>query len=288
MDERLTGGPLAVETCIVTYGSAVTAIRAVESLRALGPGARVAIHDNTPTPLDLHRVREVVKSLGLAFRAEHCPDNCGFSRGCNALAQSSTSDLLLFLNPDAELVEWPDHLAVQASRSIVGPIVEDDRGRPMKTFGQKRTIGEEFLIRWARIRPRVPAGKGYVSGAALLVPRDVFAELGGFDESFFMYYEDIDLCVRANHSGIPVGVDSAWIVRHQGGHAAGRDQGTALIRSYESAVHFYSKHGMDVGLYRRLCRIDATMKLALFTLLPSRRASVPGMRRLLARINAVS
>jgi len=53
-------------------------------------------------------------------------------------------------------------------------------------------------------------------------------------------------------------------------------------------VHFYSKHGMDVGLYRRLCRIDATMKLALFTLLPSRRASVPGMRRLLARINAVS
>jgi GT2 family glycosyltransferase len=154
----------------------------------------------------------------------------------------------------------------------------------MNTFGRERTIPEEFLERWARWRPPMPQGKGYVSGAAMLISREVFLGLDGFDESFFMYYEDIDLCLRANRSGIAVSVNPSWVVRHIGGHSAGRDSGTALVRSYDSARHFYSKNGHNLVLYRSLCRLDALLRLSLFSLLPSRRSSLPAFRQLLAHL----
>jgi GT2 family glycosyltransferase len=113
-----------------------------------------------------------------------------------------------------------------------------------------------------------------------LIPRAVFLELGGFDEAFFMYYEDIDLCLRANDCGISVKVEPEWTVCHVGGHAANADRAGALIRSYDAASYFFAKHGGNVRLYRLLCRIDADVKLGLFRLLPSRRSWVPAIRQL--------
>ncbi len=162
----------------------------------------------------------------------------------------------------------------------MGPVVIDKRGRIAITSGRRRSILEEFLLRWARLRPPIPVGHGYVSGAALLVPRKVFRALGGFDEAFFMYYEDIDLCLRASAAGTPVRVEPTWLVRHSGGHAANADRATALIRSYESAAYFFAKHGGNVKLYRILCRLDADVKLALYKLVPNMRDRVPAVRQL--------
>ena len=223
----------------------------------------------------------------MPLRIERCGDNCGFARACNSLARLSTAEMLLFLNPDAEVLAWPEQPDAQvAYRGIVGPLTVDGRNRVVRTFGRKRSISEEFLLRWARWRPPMPKGEGYVSGAALLVPRKVFLGLDGFDESFFMYYEDIDFCLRANQSGIPVTVEPSWVVRHMGGHAARRDGGTALIRSYESANYFYAKNGRSVRSYRALCRVDAILRLAVFSSIPSRRSSIPPLRQLLAHIAA--
>jgi GT2 family glycosyltransferase len=164
----------------------------------------------------------------------------------------------------------------------------DDRNRVSVTWGQHRTIMEEFLLRWARLPPPMPDGRGYVSGAAMLVPRSTFLELGGFDENFFMYYEDIDFCWRANTAEIPVTVEPAWRVRHSGGHAASRDRGRALIRSYDSASYFFAKHGENIVVYRLLCRIDAWLKLAVFSMLPQRRNTLHAIRQLSAHIAKAS
>ena len=270
---------MSVEVCIVAYGDEVSLEGCVRSLQCLRKGVRIAIHDNTPEPLSLKGVRAVASALSLPLRVERCDSNCGFARGCNSLARGSGADLLLLLNPDAEVMEWPPALAA-ATTGIVGPVVIDERGRVAITSGRRRSILEEFLLRWARLRPRIPVGRGYVSGAALLIPRKVFRELGGFDEAFFMYYEDIDLCLRAGAAGTPVRVEPTWRVRHVGGHAAKADRATALIRSYESAAYFFAKHGENVKLYRLLCRLDADLKLALYQLLPSMRDRVPAVRRL--------
>jgi N-acetylglucosaminyl-diphospho-decaprenol L-rhamnosyltransferase len=277
---------VSIEVCVVAYESEESMERAVRSLYLVGPDVRLAIHDNSSVPLELNNVRRIADELGIPIRIEECAQNCGFARACNSLARSSTADLLLFLNPDAEVLAWPASGRIVASiKGIVGPIVVDWRNRVAPTYGRRRTILEEFLLRWARMRSPRPRGEGYVSGAALLVSRKALLGLDGFDESFFMYYEDIDFCLRANRSGIPVTVETSWVVRHEGGHVAKRDRGIALIRSYDSASYFYAKHGGSVALYRTLCRVDVLIRLALFAVMPSRRSSIPALRRLLAHIN---
>jgi GT2 family glycosyltransferase/O-antigen ligase len=274
------------EVCIVAYEGEESIVKAVRSIVRIGSDVRVAIHDNSPTPLQFARVRAVLREMGIPLRIERCGGNCGFARACNSLARSSIAERLLFFNPDAEILAWPDHLNGDAPRGIVGPVVVDDRSRVVSTFGRERSMPEEFLQRWARWKPPMPKGEGYVSGAALLVPTDAFLELGGFDEAFFMYYEDIDLCLRANRAGVPVTVDQSWVVRHIGGDSTRHDRGTALIRSFDSASYFYAKNGRNVALYRALCVVDARLRVTLFSLFPSRRASIPALRELLTHMAA--
>ena len=264
---------------MVLYESAETLEPAINSLSLMGSDVSLAIHDNSSKPLPLDNVRELAARLRIPLRVERCGTNCGFARACNSLARGSTAVWLLFLNPDAQLITWPDRSSPEVD-GIVGPLVFDTRQRVTVTWGRRRSIAEEFMLRWTPLRPRLPKGIGYVSGCALLVPRLTFVELGGFDEHFFMYYEDIDLCLRANRAGTRVAVDPEWKVRHEGAVSAGRDFGTALIRSYESAAYFFSKHGQNASLYRFLCRVDARLRLAAFALLPSRRRQLPAMRRL--------
>ncbi|OAH49328.1 hypothetical protein AYL44_10685 [Microbacterium oleivorans] len=79
-------------------------------------------------------------------------------------------------------------------------------------------------------------------GAAIATRRDTFAQLGGFDEKFFVYYEDIDLCVRGGHAGVPsiVDGDSQWT------HGWARESTGLNWRGWKlevaSAFRFYRKH----------------------------------------------
>lgn len=272
-----------LEVCMVAYEGEVVIERAVGSLARLCSGVGLAIHDNSPAPLVLAGVRSLTEELGIPLRIERCGGNCGFASACNSLVAGSGADLLLFLNPDTEILRWPGKPLVDCG-AIVGPVVVDDSGRVQITWGRRRSILEEFMQRWARVPPRMPVGQGYVSGVAMLLPRAIFLELGGFDEAFFMYYEDIDLCQRATDAGVPVKVEPEWSVRHAGGHAAKTDRATAFIRSYDAASYFFAKHGQNVGLYRLLCRIDARLRLALYPLLPGRRDWVPALRQLLMHL----
>jgi N-acetylglucosaminyl-diphospho-decaprenol L-rhamnosyltransferase len=277
---------MTIEVCIVAYESQAVLEDAIRSIRRVIPGdPNIAIHDNSPSPATTERIQQLAVELHLHVRVEVCGTNCGFARACNSLAQGSSSELLLFLNPDAELLEWPAGLGDQVE-GIVGPMVLDEKHRVALTWGRRRSILEEFTLLWARIRPRVPTGTGYVSGCALLVPRRLFLQLGGFDERFFMYYEDIDLCFRANEVGAPVRLVPSWKVRHKAAHSWKSDRSTALIRSYQSASYFYTKRGANIRLYRQLCRIDAGLRRRLFSVVPSRRNWVPALKQLSAYLAA--
>jgi O-antigen ligase len=165
-DESVNKRPASLEVCIVAYESEESIVNALGSLRRLGSGLQVAIHDNSPAPLQFTKVRAVAGEMGIPTRIERCGSNCGFARACNSLARSSTAEILLFLNPDAEILAWPKQLdAHTVGGGIVGPLVVNDRNRVVTTFGRERSISEEFLQRWARWRPPIPKGQGYVSGA---------------------------------------------------------------------------------------------------------------------------
>ncbi|MBV9920930.1 MAG: hypothetical protein JOY78_08795, partial [Pseudonocardia sp.] len=107
----------------------------VASLSLLGPDIGLALHDNGPAAGTLDVARGEAARAGVAFRGERCASgNCGFGAGCNALARTSDADDLLFLNPDARILSWPDGLT--ARTGILGATVLGQDGRSLHTMGR--------------------------------------------------------------------------------------------------------------------------------------------------------
>jgi N-acetylglucosaminyl-diphospho-decaprenol L-rhamnosyltransferase len=206
-----------VRACIVSYRSGASAVRAARS--CLASGAEVVLVDNAPGDGTAELVRRELPEVEIREPGE----NLGFAAGSDLAAEGAATELLLFLNPDAELD--PGSLATLAARmdaapgtGIVGPAVRFRDGRPQPTIRGDPTpaalLYEYTVLRHLRIgraayvRYRTPAeprsGTGVVEvlmGCALLVRRDLFEELGGFDRRYFMYYEEADLCRRVRDAG---------------------------------------------------------------------------------------
>jgi GT2 family glycosyltransferase len=86
-----------------------------------------------------------------------------------------------------------------------------------------------------------PAAPEWLSGACMLVRRDVFERLGGFDEGFFLYCEDMDICTRARAAGYDVRFTPDVIVHHAGGQSAPRTSLYPVLAA--SRRRYASKHG---------------------------------------------
>ena len=109
----------------------------------------------------------------------------------------------------------------------------------------------------------------------MAVERTEFLKLGGFDEQFFMFYEDIDFGLRATHSGIGVHNSPQWIVEHEVGHAARKNWNSALQTSYESGRYFHTKHGSNKRAYDLYVGVDSVIRYFLCCV----KGSNPAMRR---------
>jgi N-acetylglucosaminyl-diphospho-decaprenol L-rhamnosyltransferase len=89
--------------------------------------------------------------------------------------------------------------------------------------------------------PGGPTGVDWVSGSCMLVRRDVFEELGGFDEAYFMYGEDVDICWRAHRAGYGVAYVPAASVTHVGGISTRRTPYRMLAAHHRSALRFATR-----------------------------------------------
>jgi N-acetylglucosaminyl-diphospho-decaprenol L-rhamnosyltransferase len=89
--------------------------------------------------------------------------------------------------------------------------------------------------------PGGPTGVDWVSGSCMLVRRDAFEELGGFDEAYFMYGEDVDLCWRAHRAGYGVAYVPAASVTHVGGISTRRAPYRMLAAHHRSALRFATR-----------------------------------------------
>jgi GT2 family glycosyltransferase len=154
--------------------------------------------------------------------------NRGFARGVNEGCRLSRGDWFLLLNPDVttgprfveEVLALINRLDAQSpSVGIVGLGLRNDDGSRQMSSGPFPTLwgtlARLLLPRWRRkysaTPPDQPSQVNWVTGCGLLVRRRCWDELGGFDPSFFLYYEDVDLCHRARAMG--------WDVWHEPGVA---------------------------------------------------------------------
>lgn len=178
--------------------------------------------------------------------------NCGFGSAANRGIASTASAAVLIVNPDLIVESGAVRtlracLDADARLAIVGPAVTDLAGVAYPSARSFPNLvdaaGHAFIgLVWPSnpwsTRYLHPKRVEWVSGTAMLVRREAFESVGGFDESYFMYVEDVDLCWRLARAGWSVDVDDAAVVRHGVGGSSERAPYRMIAAHHRSLWRF--------------------------------------------------
>ena len=203
------------------------------------------------------------------------PENIGFGRACNLGAADADTEFLFFVNPDAEL--FADTLDQLLAAADAYPQASGFNPRVTKGDGSIYFKRRSKLIPKALWLARDAAHKDgevpVLSGGAMLVRKQCFDKLGGFDPSIFLFHEDDDLSLRMKDQCGPLRYVHAAQVRHLLGHSTERSAQTAALKAWymgQSRVYAARKHGQPMAYLRALT--DALVQLlSPITLLSSRK-----------------
>jgi GT2 family glycosyltransferase len=270
-----------VAVVVVSYETRETLL---EGLATLGtePAASVVVVDNASRDGTAAAVRERFPSVRLIANAE----NVGFARACNQGARASQAPYLLFLNPDATLDPGSLRaltalLDAKPRVGVVGPRTRSDSGAiqvstgddlsPLTELRQRRLVKgvarrEASVLAEAEALHAVEREVDWVSGACLLIRRDAFDAVSGFDERFFLYEEDADLCRRVRAAGFSVLFSPSAEARHALGRSMARAPERARLEYQRSHLLYYRKH----------CSLAQTIALRLWLLARAELALVLG------------
>jgi N-acetylglucosaminyl-diphospho-decaprenol L-rhamnosyltransferase len=253
---------LKLSIVVTSYGAADCLEKCLDSLQHLAPpfAHEVMVVDNHSPDGSA----EIVRARFPQFRLIALEENLGFARATNLAARECRGEFLLFLNGDAQatpgaIERLAGHLEARPEVGIVGPRLEGSDGRMQVSWGRVPFLRNEALrwllhlrlagalrLRETLARTLLPARKcAWVSGAALMGRREaLFApgESAVFDERFFLYFEDIDLCLRAAQRGFKVHYLPDVTFIHAGGASAAKSASTARRAYRDSQVEFYRKH----------------------------------------------
>jgi GT2 family glycosyltransferase len=223
---------------IVTHNSAEEIGGCLESL-GLVPDAEVIVVDNASTDDTV----EIVRRSGVAIIANK--HNAGFAGGVNIGVRSTSAPLVLLLNPDAHLrvaLDFMTHPFEVEQRPLVGIVggrLIDADNRPQTGFMVRNlptpaalcfeVLGINRLwprnrVNWHyRCMGRSPMTRGPAeqpAGAFLMFSRQVWSDVGGFDEQFTpVWFEDVDFCARVLRAGYQILYEPAAFAVHAGGHS---------------------------------------------------------------------
>lgn len=178
--------------------------------------------------------------------------NLGFGASNNKGATMASGDILWFLNSDALVIDGSifglfTFVEQDKTVGIVTPLLYRNQSCHKLQddfYANRQTLGA-LVIR--RAKPRINLENSIflavdvVVGASMVMRREVFEELGGFDEKIFMYLEDDDLCFRAQKAGYKVGVFTKARVVHLHGQSIKSNRRRKKLY-YESQNYFWRKH----------------------------------------------
>ena len=192
---------------IIDYKSTDFAIRLISDLsrHLINIRYEIIVVDNDPRSGGAKKIKKAYRALK-NLKVIKARKNLGFGAGNNLGAKAASGDYLLFLNPDMRVVDNSiekmfDFLVKHAEIGALTCLLHQPDARTLQRhfFGRFQNLLTVFLRRQAGKMPATHDEFFYtdmVTGAALMVKREIFQRLGGFDEKFFMYLEDEDLCRR--------------------------------------------------------------------------------------------
>lgn len=178
--------------------------------------------------------------------------NYGFSMGNNIAAKHAKGEYLLFLNSDAAildhgLVGMVAFLDMHKDAGILGGRLTNVDGTNQASTGSFYTLPNVFLMLFGggrfgllRFSPKAKTRVDWVSGGSMMVRRDVFEKLEGFDEHFFMYVEDMEFCYRAKKEGFATYFYPDISIIHK--ELGSSNRTFAILNIYKGLLYFYKKH----------------------------------------------
>lgn len=242
-----------ISAVVVNHNGGVELRRCLESLGPARAELEVLLVDNASTDGSPAVVREAFPWVRVLAQGE----NLGFGAANNLAAATAVGEFLLFLNADAwleagALGRLADRLGSDDRLALAAPrLLYPDGSRQFSWSPERGVLGEVLqqlrnpreASAWvhgpaARLASRI-AGPLWYTAACVLVRAAAFREVGGFDERFFMYFEDVDLCVRLRAAGWRLVEESTAVARHAGGFAR-HPQVDELYRP--SQLRYYALH----------------------------------------------
>lgn len=167
----------------------------------------ILLFDNASTD----HTSEIVSQMFSSVKVLSGDRNIGFAKGVNILVRKAQGRACLLLNPDAEIQpetikQLFGYLMEHPEVGVVGPFLQNREGRWQPSGGKIPTPGgmlRETILFDRFFPPFKPLVKevGWLAGTVMLLPRDLAQQLGPFDEQFFLYFEDVDLCRRVWATG---------------------------------------------------------------------------------------
>ena len=180
-----------------------------------------------------------MRSLPAEIQVINTGKNIGFGAACNLGAKNAHGEILWFLNPDTEIIsesitEFQPKadpplaeilkLLRKGSIGVIGPRLIDDKNKTQEWIAGREVTLLSILLNnlgYKRDKKIWESKKliecAWISGASMFVRKDVFKKVGGFDEKFFMYFEDIDLCKRIRQIGYKTLYFPEFTIKHFGG-----------------------------------------------------------------------
>lgn len=246
-----------VDAVVVNYLAGAHLPACVRSLRAEGV-AQVVVVDNGSEDGSLDLLREQDPDARVVASAT----NLGYGAGVNRGLRHCSSELVLVTNPD--VVARPGSVAALVSAitdddrvAIAGPRVEDPHGRLypsarsfpsiLEAFGHgflglvapKNSFSRRYqLLDWDHQARRAV---DWVSGSCFLARRSALLALSGFDERYFMYSEDVDLCWRARQAGLGVVYEPTAVVTHIQGVSTRHQPYRMIVAHHRSLLRFAAR-----------------------------------------------
>jgi len=230
-----------VSVIIVNYNTASCVKECIESvLKQKNVSFEIFVVDNASTD----NSKDILSGFGDCIHAIFNPNNLGFSKANNLAAEQAQGDYLLIFNPDAkfeteyDLQHLVSCLKEHAQYGLLVPRILRSDGK--ETLPHKHYVGEKYLDYPFN---GLPGTIAWALGACLLIPTKIYKDINGFDEDFFLYAEDADLCLRIRKFGLEIGYCPSIIVQHVG--SASEHQTSwydKAVKKQESLYIFCRKH----------------------------------------------
>jgi GT2 family glycosyltransferase len=262
----------------------------------IGGAVEVIVVDNSPGD----GTGEIVQRDFSWVRYVAAPENLGFGRANNHGYRESTGECVLFLNPDtvsnaAALAHCLRRLQAEPEIGLISPkLVQADGSMDLACRRSIPTLWDGFCraCGLAAAFPRVALFAGYnlthlpadgtydvgaINGAFMMARREVLERVGLFDESYFMYGDDLDLCIRVARAGYRIVYDGRVQITHLKGVSVGKDYDRMARAIFDANRDVYLKHFNPRGA--RLVRWKFVMVFGLWKHVALLRAQLRSQRR---------